>query len=68
MHSNDEDSHLSILTAGASVRPVRFEAQAQRLFFNPWQVLSVAKIIADAIDAVFEDTSVSELFGGDNLV
>jgi hypothetical protein len=28
----------------------------------------VAKIIADAIDAVFEDTSVSELFGGDNLV
>ena len=32
------------------------------------EVLSVAKIIADAIDAVFEDTSVSELFGGDNLV
>jgi len=28
----------------------------------------VAKIIADEIDAVFEDTSVSELFGGDNLV
>ena len=32
------------------------------------EVISVAKIIADAIDAVFEDTSVSELFGGDNLV
>jgi ribose-phosphate pyrophosphokinase len=31
------------------------------------QVLSVAKLIADAIDAVFEDTSVSEIFGGDNL-
>ena len=26
------------------------------------EVLSVAKIIADAIDAVFEDTSVSEIF------
>ncbi|MGH9110165.1 MAG: ribose-phosphate diphosphokinase [Acidimicrobiales bacterium] len=31
------------------------------------EVLSVAKIIGDAIDAVFEDTSVSEIFGGDNL-
>jgi ribose-phosphate pyrophosphokinase len=31
------------------------------------QVLSIAEIIADAIDAVFEDTSVSELFHGDNL-
>jgi ribose-phosphate pyrophosphokinase len=31
------------------------------------QVLSVARLIADAIDAVFEDTSVSEIFGGDNL-
>ncbi|MDP9404882.1 MAG: ribose-phosphate diphosphokinase [Actinomycetota bacterium] len=30
------------------------------------EVLSVAGIIADAIDAVFEDTSVSEIFGGDN--
>ena len=30
------------------------------------EVLSVAKIIADAIDAVFEDTSVSEIFGGHN--
>jgi ribose-phosphate pyrophosphokinase len=32
------------------------------------EVLSVAKIIADAIDAVFEDTSVSEIFGGQNLL
>ena len=31
------------------------------------QVVSAAKLIADAIDAVFEDTSVSEIFGGDNL-
>lgn len=31
------------------------------------EVLSVAKVIADAIDAVFEDTSVSEIFGGRNL-
>jgi ribose-phosphate pyrophosphokinase len=30
------------------------------------EVLSVAKVIADAIDAVFEDTSVSEIFGGEN--
>jgi ribose-phosphate pyrophosphokinase len=29
-------------------------------------VLSVAPVIADAIDAVFEDTSVSEIFGGAN--
>ncbi|MDA8355087.1 MAG: ribose-phosphate diphosphokinase [Actinomycetota bacterium] len=35
--------------------------------FDRIEVLSVAKIIADAIDAVFEDTSVSEIFGGDNL-
>ena len=31
------------------------------------EVLSVARVIADAIDAVFEDTSVSEIFGGENL-
>ncbi|MXW42019.1 MAG: ribose-phosphate diphosphokinase [Acidimicrobiia bacterium] len=31
------------------------------------EVLSVASVIADAIDAVFEDTSVSEIFGGKNL-
>jgi ribose-phosphate pyrophosphokinase len=36
--------------------------------FDKLEILSVSKIIADAIDAVFEDTSVSELFGGDNLV
>lgn len=31
------------------------------------EVLSVAPIIAAAIDAVFEDASVSEIFGGENL-
>jgi ribose-phosphate pyrophosphokinase len=30
------------------------------------EVLSVAGVIADAIDAVFEETSVSEIFGGAN--
>jgi ribose-phosphate pyrophosphokinase len=30
------------------------------------EVLSAAAIIADALDAVFEDTSVSEIFGGEN--
>ncbi len=30
------------------------------------EVLSVAKILAEAIDAVFEDNSVSEIFGGAN--
>jgi ribose-phosphate pyrophosphokinase len=36
--------------------------------FDKLEVLSVAKLISDAIDAVFEDTSVSEIFGGANLV
>jgi len=31
------------------------------------ECLSIAGIIADAIDAVFEDTSVSAIFGGENL-
>jgi ribose-phosphate pyrophosphokinase len=37
------------------------------MHFDKLEVLSVAAIIADAIDAVFEDTSVSEIFGGENL-
>jgi ribose-phosphate pyrophosphokinase len=41
---------------------------AEDRYFDKLEILSVAKIIADAIDAVFEDTSVSEIFGGDNLV
>ena len=31
------------------------------------EVVSIAKVLADAIAAVFEDGSVSELFQGDNL-
>ena len=34
---------------------------------DKFDVISVAPIIARAIDAVFEDTSVSEIFGGNNL-
>jgi ribose-phosphate pyrophosphokinase len=34
--------------------------------FDKIEVLSVAQIVADALDAVFEDTSVSEIFGGEN--
>jgi len=34
--------------------------------FDKLEVVSVAKVIADAVSAVFEDTSVSEIFGGDN--
>ena len=30
------------------------------------EVVSIARIIADALGAVFEDTSVSEIFGGAN--
>jgi ribose-phosphate pyrophosphokinase len=35
--------------------------------FDSLRVLSIAPTIAEAIDAVFEDTSVSEIFRGDNL-
>jgi ribose-phosphate pyrophosphokinase len=35
--------------------------------FDKLEVLSVAPIIADAIRAVFEDTSVSQIFDGNNL-
>ena len=41
--------------------PVPPEKQIDKL-----EVLSVAGIIADALDAVFEDTSVSDIFDGDN--
>ena len=34
--------------------------------FGKLKVLSVAPLIADALRAVFEDTSVSEIFGGEN--
>jgi ribose-phosphate pyrophosphokinase len=35
--------------------------------FDALRVLSIAPIIAEALDAVFEDTSVSEIFRGDNV-
>jgi ribose-phosphate pyrophosphokinase len=41
--------------------PVPAEKQIDKL-----EVLSVAKTIADAIDTIFEDKSISELFGGEN--
>ncbi len=34
--------------------------------FDKLETLSIARIIADALDAVFDDTSVSEIFGGEN--
>ena len=37
-----------------------------RQSFDKLEVRSIAPILAKAIDAVFEDTSVSELFGGNN--
>ncbi len=36
--------------------------------FDKLSVVSVAPIVARAVSAVFEDTSVSEIFGGNNLV
>jgi ribose-phosphate pyrophosphokinase len=36
--------------------------------FEGLEVLSVAPIIANAIAAIFDDASVSEIFGGENLV
>jgi ribose-phosphate pyrophosphokinase len=35
--------------------------------FDNLHVLSIAPIVAEALDAVFEDTSVSEIFRGDNM-
>jgi ribose-phosphate pyrophosphokinase len=35
--------------------------------FDALQVLSIAPIVAEAIDAVFDESSVSELFKGDNV-
>src|SRR5204862_1765268 len=42
--------------------PIPDEKQMDKL-----EVLSVANIIGDAIDVIFEDKSISELFGGENL-
>jgi ribose-phosphate pyrophosphokinase len=42
--------------------PIPVERRIDKL-----QIISVAKLIADTLDAIFEDTSVSEIFGGENL-
>jgi len=36
--------------------------------FDKMEVISVAPVIADAIRAIFEDASVSDLFGGENQI
>jgi ribose-phosphate pyrophosphokinase len=36
--------------------------------FDKLKILSIAPLIGDALRAVFEDTSVSEIFRGDNQV
>jgi ribose-phosphate pyrophosphokinase len=36
--------------------------------FEKLEILSVAPIIANAISAIFEDSSVSDIFGGENLL
>ena len=36
--------------------------------FAKLKVLSIAPLIANGLRAVFEDSSVSEIFGGDNQV
>lgn len=42
--------------------PLPAEKQCDKI-----EVVSIAQVIADAIEAVFEDTSVSEIFGGAHL-
>ncbi len=36
--------------------------------FEKLEILSIAPVIANAIAAIFEDTSVSDIFGGENLL
>jgi ribose-phosphate pyrophosphokinase len=36
--------------------------------FEKLEILSVATLVANAISAIFEDSSVSEIFGGENLL
>jgi len=55
-----KNSHIERIVV-TNTLPLPPEKQIDKI-----EVLSVASIIADAIDAVFEDTSVSEIFGGQN--
>jgi len=36
--------------------------------FENLEILSIATIIANAVSAIFEDASVSDIFGGENLL
>jgi ribose-phosphate pyrophosphokinase len=36
--------------------------------FEKLEILSIANIVANAISAIFEDTSVSSIFSGENLL
>ena len=55
-----KDSRLSKVIVTNSV-PLPDSKQFEKL-----EVLSVAGVLADALEAVFEDASVSEIFDGDN--
>ena len=54
----------SVIARVVLTNTVPLPAEGQEL--DKIEVVSVAQVIADAIDAVFEDTSVSEIFGGEN--
>jgi len=56
---NDSGISRVVITNTLPLRPDRT--------IDKLEVLSVAPIIAQAIGAVFEDSSVSEIFGGENL-
>jgi ribose-phosphate pyrophosphokinase len=36
--------------------------------FENLEILSIATIVANAVSAIFEDASVSDIFGGENLL
>ena len=58
---NIEESHISQVIVTNTV-PIPDERQ-----FSKLKCLSIAPIIASALRAVFEDTSVSEIFHGENM-
>jgi ribose-phosphate pyrophosphokinase len=66
-HGVLSDPALERLEASPISKLVVTNTLPQPRLLQKMEVLSVAPIIAAAIDAVFEDTSVSEIFGGENL-
>ncbi len=60
-------------STGSRTRPIREVVVTNTLpipdekHFDSLTVLSIAPIVAEALDAVFEDTCVSEIFRGDNV-